>query len=78
MFLPCLNKVYVRIPVTVTVVGDKKILPAPGANQIVGFSGYRPLTNREKINSVIKFLYAAALHSERRRPKVLNLWYIYY
>ena len=35
--------------VTVTVVGDRKIPPAPGANQIVGFSGYRPLTNREKI-----------------------------
>ena len=34
--------------VTVTVVGDRKISPAPGANQIAGFSGYRPLTNREK------------------------------
>ena len=29
-----------------------KILPVPGANQIVGFSGYYPLTNRE-INHIV-------------------------
>ena len=27
--------------------GDRKILPAPGTNQIAGFSGYRPLTIKE-------------------------------
>ena len=34
--------------VTVTVVRDKKILPATGANKVAGFSGYRPLANREQ------------------------------
>ena len=29
-------------------VRDRKIPPAPGPSQIVGFSGYRPLTNWEK------------------------------
>ena len=27
--------------------GDRQILPAPGTNQIAGFSGYRPLTIKE-------------------------------
>ena len=27
--------------------GDRKILPAPGTNQIAGLSGYRPLTIKE-------------------------------
>ena len=29
---------------------SEKILPDPGANPIVGFSGYRPLTNRKKMS----------------------------
>ena len=45
-----------RIPVTVTVVRDMKILLASGANQVVGFSGYRPLTNGEN--------YTATLHTK--------------
>ena len=35
---------------TVTVVRDNKILPAPGANQVAEFSGYRSLANREQNN----------------------------
>ena len=31
-------------------VRDRKILPVPGANRIAGFSGCRPISNREKIN----------------------------
>ena len=31
--------------------GDRKILPAPGTNQIAGFSGYRPLTIKEINNT---------------------------
>ena len=33
--------------VTVTVVRDWKILPAPGTTQIAGFSGYRLLTIKQ-------------------------------
>ena len=44
-------KIFSRIPVTVTVtaVRDRKILPAPGPKQMVGFQGCRPITEREKI-----------------------------
>ena len=42
--------------VTVNVVRDRKILPAPGTNQIAGFSGYRPLTIKE-INKYINNLF---------------------
>ena len=29
---------------------DRKILPAPGTNQIAGFGGFRPLASLEKNN----------------------------
>ena len=43
-----------QIPVSVTVVGDRKILPNPRANQIPEVSGYFPFMNREKKLAVFK------------------------
>ena len=44
--------------VIVTVVRRWKILPAPGTNQIAGFSGYHPLTIKE----INKFLLLFGRH----------------
>ena len=36
--------------------GDRKILLAPGTNQIAGFSGYRPLTIKEINKQTLPYL----------------------
>ena len=46
--------------VTVIVVRDRKILPAPGTNQIAGFGGYGPLAHWEKKvqYNIVAYLYS--------------------